>query len=245
MAVAGASGARATRRLLACGAVGAPLFVVVFMVDGATRRGYSPAEHAVSQLSLGERGWLQIASFVVTGLLMLAFAVGLRRALHPGRGAAWGPLLVGAFGLALVGSGVFVMDPMRGYPPGAPPGIPPDVSWHHAVHDSLGLVVFTVLPLASLALARRFAAEPGGRGWAACSVATAAVMLALLVAFGTAWEGGDRGAGLLQRGMIVAGWGWIALVAVRLLRSGRPARRPVRPVSPARRRPGTGRSGTG
>jgi hypothetical protein len=221
--------ARATRRLLACGAVGGPLFVVVLLLDGATRRGYDPAAHAVSQLSLGDRGWLQTANFVITGLLMTAFAAGLRRALRPGRGALWGPLLAGVFGLALLGSGVFVMDPMRGYPPGAPAGFPPDVSWHHTLHDSLGVVVFTTLPLACLVLARRFATEPGGLGWAAYSAATAVVMLALLVAFGAAWETGGDAAGLLQRAMIAAGWGWVALLAVRLL-AGRTRPRRQDPV---------------
>lgn len=229
MAAADARQERVTGLLLACGAVGGPLFVVVLLLDGATRRGYDPAAHAVSQLSLGDRGWLQIANFVVTGLLMTAFAVGLRRALRPGRGALWGPLLAGVFGLALLGSGVFVMDPMRGYPPGAPVGSPPDVSWQHTLHDTLGVVVFTTLPLACLVLARRFAAEAGGRGWAAYSAATAVVMLALLVAFGAAWETGDAAAGLLQRAMITAGWGWVALLAARLL-AGRTQPRPRGPV---------------
>ncbi len=31
-----------TRRLLACGAVGGPLFVAVFTLEGARRKGYDP-----------------------------------------------------------------------------------------------------------------------------------------------------------------------------------------------------------
>lgn len=41
---------------------------------------------------------MQITNFVVTGLLVLAFAVGLRRVLHLGRGAVAGPVLTGVFG---------------------------------------------------------------------------------------------------------------------------------------------------
>lgn len=36
------------------------------------------------------RGWLQIANFVVTGLLAILFAAGIRRALHPGRAGTSG-----------------------------------------------------------------------------------------------------------------------------------------------------------
>jgi hypothetical protein len=49
-----------------------------------------------SSLALGDWGWTQIANFLVSGLLTLAFAVSLRRAFRPPEGSTWGPLLVGA-----------------------------------------------------------------------------------------------------------------------------------------------------
>lgn len=103
-----------TSALLWCGVVGAVLFIVVASVEGALRPGYRPAYHPVSALSLGGRGWVQIVSFVATGLLVTAFAVGVHRVTD----AVVGATLVGAFGLALIASGVFSMDPMHGYPPG-------------------------------------------------------------------------------------------------------------------------------
>jgi hypothetical membrane protein len=208
---------RVTRRLLAAGAVGPPLFVAVFLVDGATRPGYDPTYHPVSALSLGDRGWLQITSFVVTGLLMLGFAVGLRRALQPGPAARWAPYLVGAYGLALVLSGVFVMDPLRGYPPGTPPGDPVGLSWHHDLHDAVGVVVFIAAPLACLGLARWFAVRPARRAWAGYCLATGIAGLALFGWFGAAWEADHELTGLLQRVTIVVGWSWFPAVALRLL----------------------------
>lgn len=208
---------RVTRTLLGCGAVGAVLFVLIFLLDGATRPGYDPVYHPVSALSLGNRGWIQIANFVLTGLLMVAFAVGLRRALYPGRGALWGPLLFGAFGLSLVCSGIFVMDPMQEYTPGAPAGIPQDVSWHHIVHDVFGIIVFLSLPIACFVFARRFAAKPARLGWTAYSLITGLALLMLLVAFGTAWENDSPVGGLIQRAMLIVGLGWVALVAVYLM----------------------------
>ena len=66
---------------------------------------------------------------------MVACAVGMRRVLHPGPGGAWGPLLVGAFGVGLVIAGVFVVDPGAGFPPGAPAGAPERLSWHGILHE--------------------------------------------------------------------------------------------------------------
>ena len=202
-----------TRRLLAGGAIGAIGFVVVFLVDGATRPGYDPTYHPVSALSLGERGWLQIANFVVTGALMVAFAVGLRRHLRPGPAAVAGPLLIGIFGLSLVASGAFVMDPMRGYPPGPPPGAPGTPSWHHVVHDNLGAVVFLCVPLACFVLARRFARRPARVGWLLYSLATGLAGIALLVVFGAAWEADHPQTGLIQRMMIIVDWTWLGLLS--------------------------------
>jgi len=75
-----------------------------------TRPGFDIRRHAVSQLSLGDLGWVQITNFILSGLLVIACAVGMRRALHEGRAGTWGPLLVGAYGLGLVAAGVFVAD---------------------------------------------------------------------------------------------------------------------------------------
>ena len=71
----------ATTALLVCGAIAGPLFVIAFLIEGATRADYNPLRHPVSSLALGDNGWTQTANFIITGLLMLAFAVGLRRAL--------------------------------------------------------------------------------------------------------------------------------------------------------------------
>lgn len=92
-----------TKRLLTCGAIASPLFVVTFLIEGATRADYNPLQHPVSSLALGDFGWIQITNFIVTGLLLLAFAIGLRRALQP---AFWRPLLIGVVGISLIGAGM-------------------------------------------------------------------------------------------------------------------------------------------
>ena len=106
-----------TRLLIACGAIGPILFILAFMVEGATRPGYSAWHNFVSDLSLSNQGWMQITSFLVCGICVFCFALGLRRVFRSGRGAVWGPILLGVFGLSLIIAGLFVTDPSLGYYP--------------------------------------------------------------------------------------------------------------------------------
>ena len=48
----------AIRLLLACGAIGPLLYIVAFLIEGATRPHYSAWQNVVSSLSLGEGGWI-------------------------------------------------------------------------------------------------------------------------------------------------------------------------------------------
>jgi hypothetical membrane protein len=208
------------RLLLIGGAVGPPLFILAFLVEGATRPGYNPWRHFVSSLSLGDRGWVQVASFIACGALMLGFAVGLRRALAPGRGATWGPILIAAFGVGLIGAGIFPTDPLLDYPPGAPS----TKTVAGALHVLFSMVAFGSLSAACFVLARRVARDPAWRGWTPYSVATGILVVALLFAADAVSASPDPGApsGLVQRLTIVVGWSWVSLLAVRLLRGGTP-----------------------
>ena len=77
-------------RLLLLGTAAGPLFITVWLIQALTRDGFDPTRHPMSLLSLGAGGWVQIANFVVVGLLLIGFALGVRRALHPGRADIWG-----------------------------------------------------------------------------------------------------------------------------------------------------------
>lgn len=211
------------RLLLACGVIGPPFFIVVFLIQGATRAEYSPLRHPVSALSIGELGWIQAANFVITGLLLLAFAVGLRLALRPSRGSFWGPLLVGLAGIGLIGAGLFTADPINGYPPGTPL-VPTQRTAHGLLHDLFGIPVFLGLPIACFVFTYRFA-RLGQRGWAAYSALSGFAMFVAFVLAGMGFgqvPGLAEFAGVFQRLSIAAGWAWIALLAVHLLRT--PAR---------------------
>ncbi len=206
-----------TRWLLACGALGGFGFIAVFLIAGAIRPHYDALYHPVSALSLSGGGWIQIANFVITGLLMLACALGLRRALSSGPGATWGPIMIGMYGLGLVGAGVFVTDSGFGYPPGAPSGVPTTASLHGALHTLVSLVVFVAVSIACFVFARRFSAQPHSRMWVVYSRLTGFTVPVLIVASSVAWFSGGPG-GLFQRLSISAGWVWVGLLAIRTIR---------------------------
>jgi hypothetical membrane protein len=208
-----------TKALLACGVIGGPLFVGAFLIEGATRADYDPLRHPVSSLALDDFGWMQVANFIVTGLLMLAFAIGLRLTLRPLRGSIWGPLLVGVWAIGLLGAGIFVTDPVSGYPPGTSDRLS-GYCWHGALHDLFSLAAFVALSVACFVFGRWFAAR-SERGWAIYSAITG-VVFAVAFVLSSAGFGQIEGfvdlAGLFQRIAVIIGFGWLTLLAVHLLR---------------------------
>jgi len=209
-----------TRLLIAGGAVGPLLFMVVLLIEGATRPGYSAWHNYGSSLSLSDQGWMQITNFLICGLLVLGFAVGLRQVFRTGRGSVWGPVLLGIFGLAMIVAGLFVTDPSLGYPPGTHSSGPQTI--HGMIHGLAGLVVFSSLTFACFVMARRFAGDANWKGWALYSIVTGVLVLGSFIASTTVSALDESGVlpgsptGLLQRIGIIAGWSWIAFLAIRL-----------------------------
>jgi len=187
--------------VLIAGAVGAVAFLLVSTFDGLARPGYSLVRHPVSALALGRRGWVQTTSFLVCGALLVVGGAGLWA-------TSW--LLaagVVVLGVGLVASGVYPMDPVRGYPPGTPDGDPPSLSRPHQRHDQAGVVVFLLLPLLPL-VAALTPELPVGLRWAS-GVLALAVGLGV-AAFTRDWEADSPRAGLTQRLTLVGGLGWLA-----------------------------------
>jgi hypothetical membrane protein len=206
------------RILLFCGVIGPLLFIVVFLIEGATRTNYDPLRQPVSSLSIGNYGWIQAANFIITGLLVIPFAIGLRFVLHPGRGSLWGCLLIGLVGIGLTGAGFFTTDPMNGYPPGTPL-VPAVSTLHGTLHNLFSLPVFVCLPIACFLFGSRFA-RLGERRWVIYSVLAGLAMLVTFVLAGMGFQqspGFTEFAGVFQRLSIIIGFTWITLLAVHYL----------------------------
>src|SRR5262249_27887614 len=162
--------------------------------------------HPWSLLSNGHLGWIQITNFVLTGLMTVAFAVGLRRALPPGRGATWASRLIVAYGVSLVCAGVFRADPARGFPAGTPEDAT-SISWHGMLRFMLGGAGFLCMVAACLVIGRRFATE-GRRGWAAFSRVTGVAFLAAFV--GIASGAGNSATVLTFVAAVCLVWTWLS-----------------------------------
>jgi Protein of unknown function (DUF998) len=204
-----------TRALLLCGAVAGPLYLGVGLIEAFTRPGFDIRRHDLSLLANGDLGWVHMADLIVTGLLVIAGAVGMRRALAAGRGRAWGPLLVGVYGAGLVAAGFFTADPALGFPPGTPADAH-TISWHGLLHFVSGGVGFLSLIAGCFVFARRFAGD-GERGWAAYSAFTGVVFL---LGFAGIAAGSGNGWTILGFWIgVVLAFAWITVLCVRLIGS--------------------------
>ena len=183
------------RLLLACGVVGPVIFIATFLIEGATRLGYNSLLLPVSALENGPLGWMQVANFIVFGLFIGGFAVGLRKALVGGIGVIWLPLLEGFVALGLIGDGIFTHDPL------------------HTVCD---ILTFTSALLVCLIFARRIAGDSRWRGWAIYSIVTGILLVAFLITFGVAMTHNGP-AGLFEKLAILVRAIWTVLLAARLL----------------------------
>ncbi|MCF3131906.1 DUF998 domain-containing protein [Streptomyces olivochromogenes] len=106
--------------LLAGGIAAGPLFLGAGLVQGLTRDGFDFTRNAISQLSLGSLGWIQVTVFLLTGALAIAGAVGIRQVFRGAPGGTWAPRLIGVFGASFLLAAVFAADPGAGFPAGAP-----------------------------------------------------------------------------------------------------------------------------
>lgn len=201
---------RVTRALLGYGVIAGPIYLAVSLGQALTRDGFDLTRHQWSLLSNGDLGWIQVANFLVTGLMLVAFGVGLRRVLAPGRAGSWAPLLVAAYGVSLVAAGVFRADPALGFPVGTPDG-PATVSWHGIAHFVAGGIGFTCVAAACFVIARRYATE-GRRGFARFSRVTGVAFLAGFAMIAS--SGGSSVATIAFTATVILVWAWLSSVAL-------------------------------
>lgn len=209
---------RPLRVLLCAGIAAGVLIPVLLWADGAARPGYSLWHHGASQLGTGERAWLQTVNFVLGGLLLAAFAAGVRRALGGGRGATWGPILLATAAAGTVAAGLVPTDPALGYPPGQPE----IVTAGGRIHQVAGLMLFAGLSAAAFVLAGRL--QETSRSWAVYSRLSGTGVIVFAFAAGIAYRLDTLGiwrpapAGLLEHLSLLTGFAWIIAIAVHLLR---------------------------
>lgn len=220
--------ARAIGRFSAwCIVVCSCLFVGVILVEGLLRPNYHVTTMFISELALGSRGFVQIANFIVFGLSILLFAMGVAFAFGTTRAARIGVTLLAIVGMCEVAAGAFVIDPV----PAAgltfnPVGIGPHhMSFHSKFHYVVSSVAFLLAPVCAFcfAFADRFTKDAAWQTFRRLSLALGIAMaLGLIVAkLATIppptnplqpWRG------LVERAMVLPFAVWLLAFGVVLLR---------------------------
>jgi len=150
---------------------------------------------------------VQTANFVITGLLVLAAAIGFRRALAPKSRAL--SVFLGAYGASMLAAAVFRADPMDGFPVGTPLGPPTSMSTFGLLHFAVGGLGFVCLAV-SCFLAARALYHSNSRSLARLSVLCGVIVL--LGFFGTAAiPNASPVLGIWIA--VVVGWAWLSVLS--------------------------------
>ncbi|MFX3634770.1 MAG: DUF998 domain-containing protein [Candidatus Pristimantibacillus sp.] len=199
------------RLLLIGGVASAPLFYAIVIAQVFTRTGFDVRRHAISSLTLGDLGWIQSTNFVVTGLLAVLAAIGIRGMLQGGKGGTWGSLLIGIYGIGMIGAGLFRPDPGLSFPAGAPVGAPTTMSGHAALHSIAFFISFICLIAVFIVFARRFAAQ-GERKWKTYCIVTSVISPLLLIL----GMGIPSWIGVIMGSAGIVAFGWVSALTARL-----------------------------
>lgn len=186
-----------TQTLLLTSGFSGFFFIAAFLLLGVFAHPYNPVRDTISALEFTSLGLAQRINFSVFGLLLIAFAFALRTELHPGRGARLIPLFQFIAGVAVIGDGLFIYEPL------------------HLICD---LIAFNATLLVLFLFAWRFWPDPRWKPWAYYSIVTALLMMAFLTAFGLANHPGGGPAGAMEKLATVTRALWSGLFTFKLFR---------------------------
>jgi len=210
------------RRIAAwAGIIGPVLFVTIFTIEGLIRPGYSTLKMYVSALSLGPRGWAQIANFLVFGMLLFAFTRGVAAEFQNGKASRGGLVLLTIIAACYFISGPFVMDPT-----GTPMNL---TTVHGTIHGIAGAIVFVLMPVSCFVYLRRFRIDPKWRSmwWWTLLLGTVSaagsVLLTLFTKFPDLQNMLINWLGLIQRTAIIPFMVWVFIFGLESLKRVQPA----------------------
>jgi hypothetical protein len=198
--------------LAAAGIVGPVVFVVVLLGQDVLRSDYDPLAAATADPMIGPWGWVQQANFVMLGLLLMAFAVGLHRGVRDAGPRVVAPAIVAVSGVGLVVAAAF---PLTDDAADVVSDIRNVNNAIFAVSVGVGLIV----------MAWRFARDARWRGLADYAALTGVAWFVMARITGAVVDSGEAPYGLMRRVQLAV---WLSCVVVLALKLRSVAR--VRPT---------------
>ena len=203
------------------------MFTVAWLIAWWVQDDYSPRREDVSALAAldAQHPWIMIGGIIALGLGLAALGVGLGGAIEDGRSATVGSALLILAGISFAAAGLFRNDCSSALQECKERVNAGDVSWHHMVHDVVGIGVFLVLVVAPLIFARAFRADGRWSDLRRYSLATGWLTFALVLVFGAEVFKGWNG--LVQRVLLALPLAWMIVLGTRLARIPAGDKRPA------------------
>ena len=199
------------------GIIGPALFVAVFTIEGRLRPGYEPLKMYVSALSLGLRGWIQMANFIILGILLFVFTRGVKAEFETGKASRGGLILLTIIAILFIVSGPLRMDPM--FTPAN------QVTVHGTIHGIAGAIIFVLMPISCFVYLRRFRTDSEWQFLQWWTLALGILTAIALVVFSVISKAPDLQnrfidwLGFFQRTLIVPYMLWVFIFALGVLKN--------------------------
>jgi hypothetical protein len=159
----------------------------------------------ISELAIGQYGFVQTLAFVISGLGVLALAYGIHRLTAGIRGSLLGSVFIGIYGVGALVVAIFPSDRIDSK---ADVWTQSTTGW---IHSITAFVAYLSVITGMLVLTWTFARDMHWRSLVVGSALLAGAALALLFV-----QSEGPWVGLMQRLMITAISGWLILVALRV-----------------------------
>jgi len=159
----------------------------------------------ISELAIGQYGFVQTLAFVISGLGVLALAYGIHRVTAGIRGSLLGSVFIGIYGVGALVVAIFPSDRINSK---ADVWTQSTTGW---IHSITAFVAYLSVITGMLVLTWTFARDMHWRSLVVGSALLAGAALALLFV-----QSEGPWVGLMQRLMIAAISGWLILVALRV-----------------------------
>jgi hypothetical protein len=193
------------------GIIGAVLFPLTFTLNGWLRQGYNPLHMYVRELSIGPQGWIQIVNFLILGICLALFAVGVSKVFTDGKASRSGPIILMIIAVCYFLSGPFVTDSSSMFDN--------QQSLHGTLHGIFGALVFSLSAICCFVFWRRFRIDTNWKHLQRCTFLAGIIMVIAVVLMKIAQlqsSALNEWAGLIQRCALITFYVWIFTFSLRL-----------------------------